>query len=285
MTELPDLAKFQCYLEMKARADGALADCLPHPPECPERVCEAMRYAAEGGKRVRPVLMLLIADLLNKEPQRVLYATCSIECIHLASLALDDLPCMDDAEERRGRPALHRRFGEATALLAAYAFVMRAFEWSAKNLSENGTAAGRAAEVIGAMASCAGVAGMVGGQSVDLALNRDSSASLVDYACRHKTASLFAGAAEIAALLCGAAPQQVRALAEYADCLGIAFQITDDLRDSEVTNAEISPVSILGPQRARDRRDECVAKAISSLQPFGERAGELRRLARLMTGE
>ncbi|MDT9598978.1 polyprenyl synthetase family protein [Sphingosinicella rhizophila] len=263
-------------------------------PAChSNRLCDAMRYAAMGGgKRMRPLLVLASASLFGVSRGEALRAGLAVEAIHVHSLIHDDLPCMDDDDLRRGKPSVHCAFDEATAVLAGDALMALAFETLADARTHNDP--GVRADLIARLAAAAGPSGMAGGQMLDLLADhqRVESADIVRIQIL-KTGALIGWCLDAGAVMGRAAPVLARRLATYANCLGLAFQIADDLLDAEGDEAKIgkrvgkdagqgkaSFVSLFGIAGARRRADHLVAKAIRQLQGFGRDADLLRAIAR-----
>ncbi len=196
-------------------------------------LADAMRYGALlGGKRIRPYLTLTIADICSADKAAALDVACAVECIHAYSLIHDDLPAMDDDDLRRGKPTCHIAFDEATAILAGDALQTLAFELlSAAPLAA--VPAQRQLEIIRILAAASGGNGMCGGQALDLAATHQSlSESALERVHRHKTGALIRASAELG-VLCGKEQAQPyrSAFAQFADALGLAFQIQDDILD------------------------------------------------------
>jgi farnesyl diphosphate synthase len=288
------LSDFKQQLE---RSAGQVADILsrliPEPEGFEARLGQAMRYATlNGGKRLRPFLVLMSARLFEVPEERALRVAAALEMVHSYSLVHDDLPAMDDDDVRRGQPTCHIRFDEATAILAGDALLTYAFEiLGHPDTHADGNV--RAALVV-ALARAAGWRGMVGGQMLDLmAEERTLDMEQITRLQRLKTGMLIAVACETGAIL-GHAPRAAHhALAAYAHDLGLAFQIADDLLDVEgdadVVGKKIGKdavagketfVSLMGAGRARDQARMLVDQAIAHLEPFEERADTLRDLAR-----
>jgi len=286
--------------EIEAELD-ALVGFAPRDGEAarPKRLIEAMRYAMlGGGKRLRPFLVVETARAFGAAgggPRRV---GAAIECLHGYSLIHDDLPAMDDDDLRRGRPTLHRAFDEATAILAGDALLTLAFEI----LAAPATAAdgGIRAALCAGLARAGGLAGMVGGQMLDLAAERAAQpldgAAIAELQAM-KTGALLSFSVEAGALIAGA-PVSARApLKRYGDALGAAFQIADDLLDAEGDAAALGKrvgkdagrnkatfVAALGLEGARARRDGLVAEAVAAVDAMGlGAAGDgLREAARFV---
>jgi geranylgeranyl diphosphate synthase type II len=240
-------------------------------------------------KRLRPILSLLVADVLRGDVEQVLPPACAIEMVHTASLILDDLPCMDDATSRRGRPACHVVHGEATAILAAFALQNRAFAILAEGWPGGPGAETRAA-VARDLSLAVGLEGMIAGQAQDLAgTDRIIDFPTLEFIHSRKTGALFTAAAALGAL--AARPGERAAIISYAKNLGLAFQIVDDLIDVGGAEAEAGKdvgkdlkkttfVSFSGVEGARDLARELIGAAQEALAGFGPRAQPLRDLAR-----
>ncbi|HJL15020.1 MAG TPA: polyprenyl synthetase family protein [Sandaracinaceae bacterium LLY-WYZ-13_1] len=268
---------------MVTRIDAALEGALAHAgADAPPALARALRYAVfPGGARVRPRLCLAVADAgPNDAPALVEAAACGLELLHCASLVHDDLPCFDDAAERRGKPSVHRAFGEPLAVLVGDALIVLAFE----TLARAGAAApARLAGLTGILATAAGTPhGLVAGQ----AWESEASASLEAYH-RAKTASMFVAATTAGALAAGRDPAPWRGVGER---LGAAYQVADDLLDAHATPesagkptrrdaalARPSAVDALGTDGAVARLRALVAEAAAAVPPC-EGAEALRAL-------
>lgn len=289
------MKRFDSYLEMiNRRLTALLPVCTYDAPD----VCDAMCYSLDGGgKRIRPVLLLESCRLCGGDVADALDFACALEMIHTYSLVHDDLPCMDDDDMRRGKPACHIAFGEATAVLAGDALLTQAFAAAANSEAAKKTPA-RALEAIALLSKYAGAEGMIGGQVVDLQSEGKTIAlSRLQTMDSLKTGALMRAACEIGAVLAGADNEKRAALVRYAEALGQAFQIVDDILDvtSDVqtlgkpigSDAELQKstyVSLLGLDRAKAAARDCTAAAIEALAVFGEDAAFLRSLAEnLMT--
>ncbi|MFL5337007.1 MAG: polyprenyl synthetase family protein [Geminicoccaceae bacterium] len=286
---LPPFA--EAVADVAATVEAELAALLP-PVEGPQaRLHEAMRYAVlGGGKRLRPFLVAAAADVLEAPLRSAIRAGAAIELIHGYSLVHDDLPAMDDAEIRRGRPACHRAFDEATAILAGDALQPLAFEVLARP-DYQADPDQRCALVLG-LACAAGAGGMCGGQLLDLmAERRPLGPAEVALMQKLKTGALIRFAAEAGAILGRAAPAEAMALEWYAEDLGLAFQIQDDLLDrvgdSSVTGKDggrdravgkATFVELLGEAGARAKLQELLAQAMARLDIFAGRSTVLPQL-------
>ena len=260
------------------------------------RLAAAMRYAAlGGGKRIRPFFVREAAAICDGDDACALRVGAALECIHCYSLAHDDLPAMDDDDLRRGRPTVHVAFDEATAILAGDALQSMAFE-IITDAATHPDAAVRA-ELAGMLAKASGEAGMAGGQMLDMQAEaaRERAMEQVIAIQRLKTGALFRFACEAGAVLAGAVEDARAALRAYADAIGLAFQVADDILDVRATAAELGKtpgkdaaagkatfVDLLGLDGARQRARDLVEEAIAALAPFGPRADVLRAAARFV---
>ena len=283
-----------------AATEAALAAALsasPLPGEIarPERLLLAMRHATlGGGKRLRPFLVIESAALFGVPEARAMGVAAAIECVHCYSLVHDDLPAMDDDELRRGQPTVHRAFDEATAILAGDALLTLAFELISHEATDSDPAIRIALARLLACAS--GIGGMAGGQILDLAAEGrfadgkpfSLSSDEIGRLQAMKTGALIEASCEAGAILGRADPKAREALGRYARALGLAFQIADDLIDTEGetaaagkpvgkdrTRGKATFVAILGADGARRRLQELVREAEAALIPFGARGAML----------
>ena len=274
-------AFFSAY---QRRIESTLERIVP-PRE--EPVQRAMAYTLQApSKRVRPVLTLLAAEIVGGEAARALPAAAAVELVHTASLILDDLPAMDDAPLRRGRPSNHKEFGEAIAILAAFGLLNAAFATLAAEYEPS--VASRLTKLVSA---AVGVDGLIGGQALDLmATEQDIGFEMLERIHRGKTGTLFSAAAVSGALVAGGTPEDVARLDAFARNLGLAFQIVDDLLDVQGDPGETGKairqdakkttfVSFSGVAGARQLAVELSGTAAATLDPFGRRAERLRELS------
>ncbi|MGI6328332.1 MAG: polyprenyl synthetase family protein [Dethiobacteria bacterium] len=292
--------------ERKAVIDTALRYFLPDETEYPSSINRALHYSVfAGGKRIRPILSLLTAELFSPDWQKVIPPACALELIHTYSLIHDDLPAMDNDDYRRGRLTSHKVFGEALAVLAGDALLTLAFEIMAGMKERynryasgywNDVAAEVKLKIIFEIAAAAGVNGMIGGQVVDLeSEGKCISAETLDYIERHKTGALITASVRLGALASGAGRQDLCSLTKYADLLGRAFQVVDDLLDIEgdeekmgkakgmdAKNQKPTCVSLYGLNGAKKRREELYNLALKELDGFGDKADVLRELTRFI---
>jgi farnesyl diphosphate synthase len=297
-------AEFAAHLTDTAKTiDAVLMDLFsdqPLPGETlrPARVVESMRYAAlAGGKRLRPFLVIEAARLFGVEGRGVLRAAAAMEFVHCYSLVHDDLPAMDNDDLRRGQPTTHRRFDEATAILAGDALLTYAFDV----LSDEATSpdANVRVALVQSLARAAGLGGMVGGQLLDLEAEGRFHADgtplrLTDTEILRlqamKTGALLLSSCDMGAIIAGAGADDRRSLQVYGRALGQAFQIADDLLDEEADAAVVGKatgkdaakgtlVRLWGKDAARARLRELVGEAEAALAGFGDRAEVLRAAA------
>ena len=281
---------FDRYLSLVERA---LEQSLPAPSEgeLTAPVMESMRYSVfVGGKRIRPVMALAFCQLCGGKPEEALPFACAVEMVHTYSLIHDDLPCMDDDDLRRGRPTNHKVFGEAMALLAGDGLLTKAFE-TALSFSGPSEDALRAAWIL---AQCAGAQGMVGGQCIDL----DSEGKTVDLDLLRemdlgKTVALISAACQMGCVAAGAGEDALENARRYAEGVGMAFQIRDDILDvlgdaaslgknvgMDAARDKRNYVSLLGVEKAQRLVDSFTAQAEQALDAFPGDTGFLRELAR-----
>lgn len=230
-----------------------------------EPLGEAMRYAlTTGGKRIRPVLLLeTYKALTGRISSAVLYFAAAVETLHTYSLVHDDLPCMDNDDFRRGKPTVHRKFGETIAVLAGDALQSKAFELSSLAAAEEGTpAAARAAAIF---ASLTGAEGLVGGQVADLAFGENGTYDTLKFIYEHKTCDLIAAAVRCGAVLAGADGETEKKLAEYAYNFGFAFQIADDILDG----GKDEGCSILRFMSADEAKKLCARHTAAAIDALG----------------
>lgn len=298
----------EAYLKRRQQEiERYLERCLAKPSE---RLLESMRYSLlSGGKRIRPILALAGFDAacgnasgtasIAIEPASgprtasVLPFACAIELIHTYSLVHDDLPAMDDDELRRGKPTNHVVFGEAMAILAGDALLTEAFRLMADAALRGKHDPARILQVIAEVAAAAGARGMVAGQAADMeAEHRQVDLPTVELIHVRKTGALIRAAVRTGAILGGAEARILRALTSYADCIGLAFQVADDILDAEA-NTSITGKSLgrdqvrckatypalLGLSAAKDRARDLLRQAHLALRPFGAEADPLRAIA------
>lgn len=274
--------------------EDALDRYLPPAESPPEPLHQAMRHSVfAGGKRLRPALVFMGAEVAGAPPEAVLPAACAVELIHTYSLIHDDLPAMDNSPTRRGRPTCHVLFGEALAVLAGDALHALAFELLARAAETPGCSPDRVVRAIAELTRGIGTSGMVGGQVLDLLavegrLPPDGVAAIH----RLKTGSLIRACLKVGAVLGGASLDDVEVLDRYGEHLGLAFQIVDDILDvvgeaeklgkgtgSDASQAKVTFPSVFGLEQSRAYAAEATRRAVEALTPLGERGSRLRDLA------
>jgi geranylgeranyl diphosphate synthase type II len=268
-------------LERKPLVERVLEAALPAADVAPVRLHAAMRHLVfPGGKRLRPMFAMAAAEAVGAPPERALPVAAAVELIHSYSLIHDDLPCMDDDDERRGRPTVHVAFDEATAVLAGDALLAAALATAAAACPEQAIAPERRLAAAAELARAAGSLALVGGQADDIGFDATrADAALVESIHRRKTAALLAVSTVGGAILGGADPAAQGRLRRFGEAVGVAFQIADDLLDA-ASEEPCSLVRLLGAEAARARGEELLASALLELETFGERAEPLRALAR-----
>jgi len=285
------------YLDARrALVEEALDRCLPSAggagASSEDRLHEAMRYSVfSGGKRLRPILALSAFELVGGADDGVLVPACALELIHTYSLIHDDLPAMDDDDERRGRPTSHRVFGEALAILAGDALLTLAFEVVA---GDERLAPERKVAVIRELAEANGSRGMVGGQAADIAME-GAPPDLASITLIHtrKTALPLAASVRVGALAAGAGADDVAALTAYGRAAGLAFQIRDDLLDvtgsademgkavrKDVARGKLTYPGVVGAEAAEREARRLADQAVAALDRFGATARPLTEIAR-----
>jgi geranylgeranyl diphosphate synthase type II len=285
------VSRLDDYLgRQRQRIDAALEELFPADATHPHRLVEAVRYSLlGGGKRLRPILVLAACEAVGGEANAALPAACALELIHAYSLVHDDLPAMDDDALRRGRPTTHVAFGEDTAILAGDALLTEAFALLARH-------ALRAADphayvhAMSEIAEAAGARGMIGGQAADLAAEGQAvDLATVEFIHVRKTGALLLAAVRSGARLGGADAATLQRLTRYGECIGLAFQIADDILDAEGATAETGKAigrdqalnkatfpAVLGMPAAKQRARELRAQALAALESLPAAADPLR---------
>lgn len=290
----PGLSFGEWVKSVQQKMEDALSSYLPSPVQLPERLHEAMRYCAlDGGKRVRPLLVFAAGDLFDAPHESMARAASAVEMIHVYSLVHDDMPCMDDDDLRRGKPTVHVKYDEATALLVGDALQSQAF----LTLSEGEGDAARKLQMVRLLAQAAGSLGMCGGQAIDLA-SVGIALSLEELERMHR---LKTGALLRVSVLLGAysgkmpSTTELESLDAYAAATGLAFQVVDDVLDATADSATLGKtagkdaadnkptyVSILGLEQSKALAEKLRNDAHAALAPFGDKAQRLRELADLI---
>lgn len=279
------------------RVETALDARLPPANKVPERLHQAMRYSSlGGGKRLRPLLTYATGQTLGLAFDLLDGPACAVECIHVYSLIHDDLPAMDDDDLRRGKPTCHKAYDEATAILAGDGLQALAFSILAEDPSLAVPAESRLA-MIQTLATASGSLGMVGGQAIDLdAVGRTLDLPALEAMHIRKTGALIRASVRLACLAQPALPPEIGdRLDHYAKCIGLAFQIQDDILDEESDTQTLGKTqgkdrqnnkpnypALLGLGGARQKARELCEEALASLSPLGERARILQELAQFI---
>jgi len=292
-------ADFQGWIAaQQVRFEEMLRELLPRAEVAPQRLHEAMRYAVlDGGKRVRPLLVFAAGELAGADAARLNIAAAAVELIHAYSLVHDDMPCMDNDVLRRGKPACHVQYDEATALLVGDSLQTLAFQLLAEHrLSDD---AQRQLEMIKLLAAASGSRGMAGGQAIDLAsVGKSLTLPELEFMHIHKTGALIRAAVLLGAYCGSVSPAQpdsaekLDKLDRFGKLIGLAFQVVDDVLDCEADTATLGKtagkdadngkptyVSLLGIQDAHDMARRLHREAMETLAGFGDSALRLRELA------
>jgi geranylgeranyl diphosphate synthase type II len=294
----PKQAHFDLITYLKERqklCEVALEKAVPI--RYPEKIYEAMRYSLlAGGKRLRPILCLASCEMTGGTIEMAMPTACALEMIHTMSLIHDDLPAMDNDDFRRGKLTNHRVYGEDVAILAGDGLLAYAFEYIAsqtKNVPPE-----RVLQVVAILGRAVGAAGLVGGQVVDLESEGKSNISVetLNFIHNHKTGALLKACIVCGGVLAGASEQQLQRLSRYAQNIGLAFQIVDDILDVTATQEQLGKTagkdqkakkvtypSLWGIEESRKQAQQLVESACAELEPFGEAAQPLVALAHFIT--
>ena len=278
-----------------ATIEEAIDGYLAHDVAVPAVLREAMGYSLHaGGKRLRPVMVILACQVCGGQEVRALPAAAAIEMVHTYSLIHDDLPAMDDDDLRRGRPTSHKVFGDGVAILAGDALLTYAFGTLASHVQKDDLSR----KLIAELAEAAGAAGMIGGQIADLNVDHQPpTLERVNTIHTRKTAMMFRAAARMGALCADAGGRSLDVLGSYGLKVGLAFQIIDDLLDVTGTAEQLGKATqkdaqagkltypaVVGLDQSRAHAAELIEQAVASLEPLGAAAEPLRLLARMMNG-
>ncbi|MCA9106816.1 MAG: polyprenyl synthetase family protein [Planctomycetales bacterium] len=281
------LARWRDPLEDRLRAYAAPG------ADCPARLSEALTYALLApGKRIRPMLVLMAAELCGADPTEALPAACAVEMIHTYSLVHDDLPAMDDDDLRRGRPTCHVVYGEANGILVGDALQAMAFQALSEDIPDGSVAA----RCVAALARAAGPSALVGGQFDDLsAESLPATMETLQAIHRRKTGALLTVSLELGGLVAGGTAEQLDSLRRYGAAIGLCFQITDDLLDATGSSEDVGKrtgkdtdkhkltfANLIGIEASRDAARQWAGQACAALESFGERAGALVELAQFV---
>ncbi|MEQ8462955.1 geranylgeranyl diphosphate synthase CrtE [Coleofasciculus sp. E1-EBD-02] len=281
--------------ERQAQVEAALDRSLPLG--YPEKIYEAMRYSLlAGGKRLRPILCLATCELMGGTMEMAMPTACALEMLHTMSLIHDDLPAMDNDDYRRGQLTNHKVYGEDMAILAGDGLLAYAFEYVAAQTQ--GVPAKQVLQVIARLGRTVGATGLVGGQVVDLESEgkSDIQEETLHYIHTHKTGALLETCVVCGGILAGATDADIERLSRYAQNIGLAFQIIDDILDITATQEELGKTagkdlqaqkatypSLWGLEASKAKAQELIEEAIAQLEPFGERSQPLIALANFIT--
>jgi geranylgeranyl diphosphate synthase type II len=282
------------FEEERTAVDAALERLMPGEDVQPSSIHCAMRYSVQaGGKRIRPILCLESARIFSADVTPILPVASALEFIHTYSLIHDDLPALDNDDLRRGKPTCHKKFGEATAILAGDALLTLAFE----TLANAPIGPARRVAILSHVAASAGtVNGMVGGQVADLeAEGRTIQPADLEYIHRSKTAALIRASVVAGAIGAGGDDEDVARLKRFGETIGWAFQVVDDILDVEESSAALGKTagkdaaqqkatypSLIGLEKSREFAKELEARAMAEIEPYGSGAARLRELAEMI---
>ncbi|MFI5322999.1 MAG: polyprenyl synthetase family protein [Thermodesulfobacteriota bacterium] len=280
--------------EKRELVDRELAALFPEGVGHTTRLLESMRYSAlAGGKRLRPILAIAAGEAVGADPEKVLPFACALEMIHTYSLIHDDLPSMDDDSLRRGVPTNHIVFGESTAILAGDALLTDAFSLLVGEGLGRGVSACVICDVVGDIALAAGSRGMIEGQAIDLALAGTKDVTLPQVERMHalKTGAMIRVSVTTGARVGGADKTQLEKLTSYAEAIGLAFQIIDDILDIEgvgdlgkergndARHGKSTYPGLAGIEESKRKASELTRSAVRELEDFGGKAEPLRQIA------
>ena len=280
----------------QAQTELVLERVMPSENQVPQKLHQAMRYVAlDGGKRLRPMLVLAAAELGEADQNAVELAMAAVELVHVYSLVHDDMPEMDNDSLRRGKPTCHVKYDQATALLVGDALQTLAFDLLSRPSSLSAT---RQMQMIAVLAKASGSCGMAGGQAIDLDnVGKAMNQTQLEQMHGLKTGALIRAAVSLGALACPELNEtDLQRLDSYAAKLGLAFQVIDDVLDCEADTATLGKtagkdvdnnkptyVKLMGLETARTYAQTLVNEAVALLEPFGEKATRLRGLAQFVT--
>lgn len=271
----------------KAWIERSLNEWLPDLQTPPTRLHDAMRYSVmAGGKRLRPILALATGELVDADPEKLIKPALALEIFHTYTLIHDDLPCMDDDDLRRGLPTAHKKFDEATAVLAGDALLTLSFEWLAEH----------SGQLVTELAMAGGHAGVIAGQVADLAAEKNPpDAQMLDYIHLNKTAALLRCSIRIGAIAGGASEETLNALSSFGTDIGLAFQIIDDILDStadtdtlgkpagsDQEQGKTTYVDVYGIDGARERATAMYQRAMATLREVDGDTTTLEHLAQFI---
>lgn len=276
--------KISSYLQdIKKRIEEQIDRLLQNENKLIDGLMKSAVYSASGGKRVRAVFTHLIGELFSVPSSNLLMTSCAVELIHAASLIMDDLPYMDDAQLRRGKPSNHVVFGQDVALLASIGLLSKS---SQIILEDETLSAEQRIRVLDILTGSYGFDGLAAGQFVDLKLkDKHVDFEIIEFINRKKTAALFTAAGQAAAIIGRATPEQMERIADYAENIGFAFQIVDDMLDiagdkkligKEIGQDKMNFVKLVGEEEAKKYLDRYTNAARQALDVFADKASELQ---------
>jgi geranylgeranyl diphosphate synthase type II len=284
------------FQDRKELVDTALTKFVPLETNYPPTLCKAMRYGVlGGGKRIRPILAMAAFDAVGGKGDAIIPFACALELIHAYSLIHDDLPSMDDDDFRRGKPSVHKVFGEAMAILAGDALLAEAFRTMSQGALKHGIDPDIALDIIHEIALAVGFSGLVGGQVVDIESEGHDDVDLptVEYIHTHKTGARILGSLRTGAKLGGASSKTLEALTRYGGRIGLAFQVVDDILNivgessalgksvgSDEARKKATYPGLVGIEESKRLAGNLVDEAVSYLVPLQDRAEPLGEIAR-----
>lgn len=279
-----DQNQLQLYLEDRRKLINAeIEKLLPLESTYANPLISSMRYSViDSGKRFRPILTLSACEAVGGDISFSLIPACAIEFIHNFSLIHDDLPCMDNDTERRGKPTTHVKYGEPIALLAGDALLTMAFNLIGRESLKKSKYNKRYINIVEEMAEATGYRGMIAGQVVDIELQNDRikiDGALLDYLHTHKTGALIRASIRIGAIIGGCSKQQLKSLTNYSHYLGLTYQIIDDILDYSEDKFNNTFPAFYGLKRSQEMAQNATENAISAISKFGESAQPLRAIA------
>lgn len=280
------------FAESLKNINKKLEELTPVGGDMTANIPEMLTYSLEGGgKRIRPLLCLKFAECVGGRQEDAMYFACAVEFVHTYSLIHDDLPCMDNDDYRRGKLSSHKKFGEANALLAGDALLTHAFGIIAKANTEGGIDAAKCVRAVKELSELAGINGMIGGQYIDLEYeNKAADGKVLFTMDALKTAKLIEAGCVLGVIAGGGTEEQIDRARKFALNLGIAFQITDDLLEtqdegnSDEANNKSTYITVFGKEKARELAEEYTANAVSELNSFGESSSDIRAISLALLG-
>jgi geranylgeranyl diphosphate synthase, type II len=288
-----DLGTF--FHDKRIIVDNALKDIFASFQTMPGTLRDAMEYALfSNGKRIRPILTLATCEANGKSSDELLPVACAIEMIHTYSLIHDDLPSIDNDDVRRGKPTCHKVFGEAVAILAGDALLTEAFRIMSDSHYTERISPKMLRQIIFEIASASGAEGMVGGQIMDVLYDgKEGTKNVLNYIHMHKTTALIRSSVRIGAIVGAAKARELKKLTRYGECVGLAFQITDDILDAEGDEEVVGKklkkdagkqtyIKHYGLVASRIKVEQLVEEAVEAVAFMGEKSKLLSELARFI---